>query len=141
MASWSKERNTQFIEFYRSQECLWTVKSKDYSNRMKREKAYEEMRHFFNTFYPGANKDPVVSKISYLRGSWWKENKKMISSQTSGAGGYEIHKPSLFYLDALSLIADSENPRKGRDIIDLISSPVFHFREPDKVNILCSFEL
>ena len=105
---------------------------------MKREKAYEEMTNFVQIFYPDANKDTVVSKINNLRGSWRKENKKMISSQTPGAGEDGIYESSLFYFDALSFIADSENPREGRNINDLISSPVFHFLEPDKVNILCS---
>ena len=93
------------------------------------------------TLYPDANKDTVVSKISNLRGSWRKENKKMISSQRSGAGEDEIYEPSIFYFDTLSFRADAENPKKGRDIYDLISSPVFEFCEPEKVNISCSFLL
>ena len=96
------------------------------------------MTNFVKTFYPDANKETVVLRISNLQGSWRKGNKKMISSQTSGAGENEIYEPSLFYFDALTFIADSENPRKGRDIYDLLSSPVFDFREPDNVNILCS---
>ncbi|GFS23677.1 sodium/hydrogen exchanger 3 [Elysia marginata] len=136
MASWSKERTIQFIEYYKSQECLWKAKNKDYSNKIKREKAYEKLTNFVKTFYPSANRDTTISKISNLRSSWRKEQKKMIASHLSGAGEDDMYVPSLFYFDNLSFIdladSDSEVPRKGREIKDDVDATSFDFIERDK---------
>ena len=98
MAYWTKKRTLQFIEHYRAQECLWKVESKEYSNKIKREKAYDELTCFVKSFYPAANKDTVISKITKLRGSWRKEHKKkkMMASQLSGSGFKELYESSLF---------------------------------------------
>ena len=40
MASWSKDNTLQFIELYRRNECLWRVKCKEYSNRIKSVRIY-----------------------------------------------------------------------------------------------------
>ncbi|KAK3701951.1 hypothetical protein RRG08_017842 [Elysia crispata] len=51
MATWSKDSVVDFIEYYRSFECLWKIKSKDYSNKMKREHAYEELIQLNYSFF------------------------------------------------------------------------------------------
>ena len=43
MASWSRDSVIKFIELYKSYECLWRIKSKEYSNRIVKDKAYVEM--------------------------------------------------------------------------------------------------
>ena len=48
MASWSRDSVLKFIELhvYKSYECLWRIKYKEYSNRILKDKAYMEMVHF-----------------------------------------------------------------------------------------------
>ena len=38
MASWSRDSVLKFIELYKSYECLWRIKSKEYSNRIVKDK-------------------------------------------------------------------------------------------------------
>ncbi|GFO18513.1 hypothetical protein PoB_004501800 [Plakobranchus ocellatus] len=113
MASWSKERTLEFILHYKSHECLWKVNSKDYANRVKREKSYDALINFVKTFYPAANKDTIITKISNLRGSWRKENKKMMTSLQTAASPEDAYEPSLFYFNQLSFIGDSKGLGRG----------------------------
>ena len=95
MTLWSKDSVVDYIEYYRSFECLWKIKSKDYSINIKREHAYEELIQFSRRFHENANKDFVIKKISYLRTTFRKELKKLEMSKLSEAGSDEIYEPKL----------------------------------------------
>ena len=41
MACWAHSALTEIIELYRSEECLWKIKSPSYSNRNLKEQAYQ----------------------------------------------------------------------------------------------------
>ena len=66
MASWSRESILHFIDMYRSLECLWKIKSKEYSNKHLKEKAYEKLVEFRQSFDRTENKDTVTKKINRL---------------------------------------------------------------------------
>ena len=46
MASWTKEGTLQIIEPYRVYERLWNMETKDYANKIKREKECDELPSF-----------------------------------------------------------------------------------------------
>lgn len=75
MTSWSKEQLLQFIDMYRSNECLWKIKSKEYNNKNLKEKSYAKLIRSVRGFDPKV-KDSVVKKINNLRSSFLKEVKK-----------------------------------------------------------------
>ncbi|GFO44945.1 hypothetical protein PoB_007145000 [Plakobranchus ocellatus] len=110
MASWSKEKVLQFIELYRSEECLWRLKSKDYSNRFLKEKAYKKLVAFVKTIDSAANKDHVLKKINNLRGSFRKEYKKVNCSKLSHNGANEVYQPKLWYFSHLLFLRNQEAP-------------------------------
>ena len=56
MACWAHSALTEFIELYRSEECLWKIKSPSYSNRNLKEQAYQRLLQFVHTFEPTARK-------------------------------------------------------------------------------------
>ena len=56
MATWSREALLSFIEIYKSSECLWKIKSKDYSNRILKDKAFDQLL-IFTRQYVDANAD------------------------------------------------------------------------------------
>ncbi|CAD7078408.1 unnamed protein product [Hermetia illucens] len=85
----------EFIELYRSFTCLWLVKSKEYSDRNKKDLAYIELVKKFKEFDPSADRNTVVKKINALRTVYKKELSKVKSSEKSGAGADDIYKPSL----------------------------------------------
>ena len=64
---WSKEATIQFIDAYRSFDCLWKVKSKDYCNKFLRDKAIEKLIEVAKEFDSQTNKDTITKKINKLR--------------------------------------------------------------------------
>ncbi|RUS88474.1 hypothetical protein EGW08_003732, partial [Elysia chlorotica] len=118
MASWTKDATIQFIEVYRSMECLWKIKSKEYSNKFLKEKAYEKLIEISKQFDPTTNKDSVCKKINNLRSAFKRELKKCEVSKLSGAGTDEIYEPKLWYFENLMFLRDQEIPRAARSNIE-----------------------
>ena len=123
MASWSRDSVLKFIELYKSYECLWRIKSKEYSNRILKDKAYVEMIHFVKEIDSSANHETVTKKINALRTNFRKELKKVESSKTSGAGEEDIYVPKLRYYHELFL-RDQELPRSAISNISARHQPM-----------------
>jgi len=92
---------------------LWKVKSKEYSDRVKKNLAYEHLTTKLKEIDPDANKGKVVKKINSLRSCFRKELKKVNDSKTSGVGANDTCTPSLWYVQELLFLTDQEVPRKG----------------------------
>jgi hypothetical protein len=60
----SREFLTEFIHMYREYPCLWKVKSKEYSDRVKKNLAYEHLTTKLKENDPDANKEKVIKKIN-----------------------------------------------------------------------------
>ena len=114
MTKWTTERTNQFIEIFKSEECLWMVNSKDYMNKIKRDEAYTYLVDFVKTFDENANKDTVIKKLANLRTVFKRELKKM---ELSGVGTEEIYEPKLWYFQNLMFLKDQETPRIGLEVI------------------------
>ena len=82
----SREFLTEFIHVYREYPYLWKGKSKEYSDRVKKNLAYEHLTTKFKEIDPDANKEKLVKKINSLRSCFRRESKKVKDSKTSGAG-------------------------------------------------------
>ena len=111
MTFWSKEKIIEFLELYRKQECLWKIKSKEYSNRFLKEKSYQLLLDFVRESDKTADKDSVIKKINNLRGSFRKELKKVESSKLSGSVTDEVYEPKLWYYEHLIFLRDQEITR------------------------------
>ena len=77
---------TEFVHMYREYPCSWKVKSKEYSDRVIKNPAYEYLRTKLKEIDPDANKEKVVKKINSLRSCFRKLLRKVNDSKTSGAG-------------------------------------------------------
>ncbi|XP_068204479.1 uncharacterized protein [Palaemon carinicauda] len=115
----SREFLTEFIALYESFPCIWRVKSKDYSDRDKKGKAYESLVEKFKEIDKNADRDMVVKKINSLRTVYRKELAKVNDSNRSGTEE-EIYKPSLWYFDLLHFLNDQETLRHSRNTMDEI---------------------
>jgi hypothetical protein len=62
-------------------ECLRKVKSKEYSDRVKKNLPYEHLITKLKETDPGANKEKVVKKINSLRSCFRTELKKVYESE------------------------------------------------------------
>ncbi|KAL3286952.1 hypothetical protein HHI36_001438 [Cryptolaemus montrouzieri] len=98
----SREFLTDFIALYESFPSIWSVKSKEYSNREKKGEAYEKLVEINAT----ATRDTVVKKVNPLRSVYRKELGKVNKSIRSGAGEDEMYKPYLWYFDLLHFLND-----------------------------------
>ncbi|KAL4125887.1 hypothetical protein QTP88_010124 [Uroleucon formosanum] len=108
----------EFIELYQSFPCLWLVKSKEYSDRKKKNLAYEEMVKKYKEFDPSADRNTVVKKNNALRTVYKKELSKVNNSSKSVAGADEIYKPSLWYFDLLHFLNDQDSLSLTRNTMD-----------------------
>ncbi|KAL1490302.1 hypothetical protein ABEB36_013018 [Hypothenemus hampei] len=109
---------SEFIELYRSFPCLWQVKSKEYSDRDRKNQAYEIVVEKFKQVDPTATRDTVIKKINSLRTVYRKELAKVKQSIHSGAADEDIYKPTLWYFDLLSFLGDQDTPRRSRNTAD-----------------------
>lgn len=114
----SREFLGEFIDLYHSFPCLWNVKSRYYSDRNKKNQAYDILIEKFKEIDKLANKETVTKKINSLRTVYKKEVAKVIASTKSGSGEDDIYKPSLWYFDKLEFLSDPEKVRSSRSTID-----------------------
>lgn len=109
----SRKRNQvlqEFIEIYRSEPCLWRVKSKEYRDREKREAGYEKMLAKLKEIEPGATRDTVVKKINNFRSNVRKEKNKLAMSLKCGSAADDVYKSRLWYFDFFDFLGGQYNP-------------------------------
>ena len=111
MACWAHSALTEFIELYRSEECLWKIKSPSYSNRNLKEQAYQRLLQFVHTFEPTATKHTITKNKRNIRSTFRREKKKVTASNLSGAGFDQVYVPKLWYYNQLVFLQDQEETR------------------------------
>lgn len=107
----SHEFLIEFIDLYRENECLWKIKSKEYSDRNRKSQAYNILIGKLKEVEPDTDRDAVIKKINTMRSSWRKEFKKEVDSRKSGAGEEDVYKPHLWYYKYFAFLKDQEVPR------------------------------
>lgn len=117
MAARNKEVMEDFIEIYRSEPCIWNVKSADYSHRPRKEAAYAKLLQKLTEIEPCATRDAVLKKINSLRSNFRKELKKVKASKKSGSAVDATYKPTLWYFDLLIFLEDQSTSRPSVDTL------------------------
>ncbi|PIO28641.1 hypothetical protein AB205_0005670, partial [Aquarana catesbeiana] len=100
----------KFIEKYRELPCLWQVKCRDYSNKIKRKAAMEKLLELVKPVYPTADITYLKAKIGGLRSTYNKERKKVQDSQRFGASADDVYVPRLWYYHSLHFLSDQTEP-------------------------------
>ncbi|CAI6357597.1 unnamed protein product [Macrosiphum euphorbiae] len=93
------------IELYRNHSCLWNVKCKDYSNKIKRNSSYEILLKKLKEIYPEATTELLKKKINNIRTTFRRELKKVESSMCTGSSTENVYEPSIWYYDLLYFTA------------------------------------
>ncbi|XP_050711229.1 uncharacterized protein LOC126995585 [Eriocheir sinensis] len=109
---------TEFIDIYRENSSLWKVKSKEYSDKVKKNAAYDLLVEKLKEKDGRATRDTVTKKINNLRSSFRKECKKVLSSMKSGSGTDDVYTPSLWYYNLLLFLKEQEIPRTSVSAIE-----------------------
>ena len=79
--TYSREFVIAFIDQWRSQECLWKVKTAAYANRNAKALAYDELLLKLKEVEPEATIDFVKKKINALRSNFRCEHNKVQRSK------------------------------------------------------------
>lgn len=108
----------EFIDLYRSEPCLWHLKSEAYHDRTKKDAAYSKLVIKLKELEPCATKKTVIKKINSLRCAFRKEKKKIEASKKSGASTESIYKPVLWYYDLFEFLQDQDTPRTSLSNLD-----------------------
>ena len=81
MATKAKEDEGKFIleriEVYHSLPALWNDKSKDYSNRIKKNEQYEHLLRKYRERFPDADKNQLIKKFNSLHTNFRKGLKQI----------------------------------------------------------------
>ena len=107
----------ELIDVYRSLPALWQIKSNEYSERQKRDSAYETLLIKYREYYKEGTKDELKIKLNALRTNFRKELKKINNSQKSEAGTEEVYESSQWCVDALLFLVDQETPAPSTSTI------------------------
>lgn len=110
---------TQFIDEYRNLPCLWKVRSAEYSNKLKRDAAWEHLLQITKHKIPNADSSFVKRKVDNIRAAFRKEMRKMRDSTRSGASADDTYTPTLWYFELLKFTAEQEQPRKTKSNLDV----------------------
>ena len=107
MATKAKEDERKFIleciEVYHSLSALRNVKSKDYSNIIKKEQ-YEHLLRKYIERLPVADKNQLIKKFNSLRTNFRKELKRIKVSEKSGTGADDVAEPTLWYFEEMKFL-------------------------------------
>ncbi|KAG8240517.1 hypothetical protein J6590_106751 [Homalodisca vitripennis] len=109
---------TTFIEEYRNLPCLWKVRSAEYSNKFKRDTAWEHLLQITKEKIPNADTNFVKRKVDNLRAAFRKEMRKVRDSTRSGASADDTYTPTLWYFELMKFTAEQEQPRKTKSNLD-----------------------
>lgn len=112
----------QFINMYREEECLWKTTLKEYSDKGKRNAAYDRLILLCKTVEPNIDRNGVIKKINSLRASWRREKKKIDDSKRSGKGTAEVYEPRLWYFSLLTFLEEQIVPMSSISNIESTSS-------------------
>lgn len=127
----SAEQTLDFIEEYRSHTILWNTADEDYTNKIKRNKAYALLATNYGITVSG-----VKNKIKSLRSYFSKEHQK-ITSKLSGSGAespWFAYRSMSFILDTTTQRTDTceensegdtENPWINEEHIEVSINPSF----------------
>ncbi|XP_055907183.1 uncharacterized protein LOC129942337 [Eupeodes corollae] len=103
LRSYSRHWLTEFMEIYRTEECLWQGKHPDYANHGIRNASYDKLVKKLKEVEPNPDRAMVVRKINSLRSAFRREYRKKISKDN--------YESRLWYFDKLMFIAD-QNPKR-----------------------------
>ena len=117
MAKSTKDEERKFmlecIDLHRELPALWKVTCEDYSNRVKKEAAYNTLLGKYRERYQDATKEDIKKSLNALRTNFRKELKKVLDSEKSGAGTEDLYESSLWYYDFCNLLDDLYEVHSG----------------------------
>ena len=105
---WSEDELDELIDMLEERVCLWDVFAKEYQNRNKREKAFEEMEQL------QISTGEIKTKIAGLRAQLGRELAKT-KAKKSGQALSDNYKSQWIYWDRLQFLVAVMQAGKSKD--------------------------
>ncbi|XP_041781512.1 uncharacterized protein LOC121598558 [Anopheles merus] len=109
---------TEFIRLYKSFPCLWKVGSREYTDRAKREQAYDALVAKYREVDRMASRDEVKKKLYGLRSSYRREMVKLKNSIRTGTTLDDVYKPTLWYFYLFDFLSEHETLKEPTSTTD-----------------------
>ncbi|XP_066593548.1 uncharacterized protein [Prorops nasuta] len=110
----NKENIKTLIMLYEQHPCLYVIKSKDYHNRVLRDKALQIISKSYEQITnEKITVDIIKKKLNGLRTQFLEQINKVKQSKCSGASSDEIYKPTWWLYDSMSFLEKHVAARKG----------------------------
>ncbi|XP_039300064.1 uncharacterized protein LOC111062242 isoform X3 [Nilaparvata lugens] len=116
--------NSEFIELYRQNVCLWDTNSPLYSNRNARKTAQEQLLNVLLKYDSSANIATVRRKIDSLRSVYFRELKKVQKSEArTGTGADDgVYVPTWAHYYELNFLCEVQHSaRAGTDSVPTLA--------------------
>lgn len=112
----------KFIKKYEDLPILWKKDHPDYSNKCKRNLAYDLLLPILRTFTPTASRYNVRQKINILRSTFRKELRKYQASRTITENGEIVytHMPPSWKFAALKFLEDWNSCYDSCDVSEIV---------------------
>ncbi|XP_076049017.1 uncharacterized protein LOC143029829 [Oratosquilla oratoria] len=111
----------EFIQTYRDHPALWKVKSREYLNKISRNKGLVALQEVLKDIEPNCTREAVMKKINCLRTAFRREYKKFENSKKSGSCPEDIYIPSLWYFDEMMFVVDQDMTQESSSTLDFMS--------------------
>ncbi|KRT85324.1 Myb/SANT-like transcription factor, partial [Oryctes borbonicus] len=104
---WDNEKCLQLIDLYRLKPEIWQSTHKLYSNRLKKQDAWNEMGSDM-----GTTVDVIKAKLNSLLSSFRRERARESSSVRTGKGQDEVYRSKWFAYKAFDFLMDKNKCKK-----------------------------
>lgn len=113
-----KDNVKTLLSLYEQYPCLYVVKSADYHNRTKREKALKDIsQHYEEITGEAITIEVLKRKINSLRAQYLDNNNKIKQSKSSGASIDDIFKPTWWAYEYMKFVDPHIVQKKGESSI------------------------
>ncbi|XP_037960589.1 uncharacterized protein LOC119689759 [Teleopsis dalmanni] len=96
----------ELIEDFKSERCLWEVKSDAYKNKYLKTQAWNKLLQRYKKTFPDATLEDLKKKINGMRNCYRRELNKVKKSAKSSVGAENLYVPSLWYYKDLQFLQE-----------------------------------
>ena len=109
---WSHEETLRLIELWESEEVLYNIKHRGYSNKDQRNNGLQRVKEGLEESWIVADAKEIGSKLHSLRVYYSAQRGKLENSKKSGSGTDDVKKIKWTFFDKLAFLNDNLQPRQ-----------------------------
>lgn len=115
---WTEDAVLELATLWEAHQCLYDTRHRMYKNKFARSTAMNEIKDNLANFFPNITTNDIANKMNTLRCSFSKENAK-VKKTASGMGSDDVHKPTVFWFEALGFLSTFCQSRKASSTFEV----------------------